>query len=126
MSVEVIATAKVYLSEDINKVIEAIKNVIPNASIKAEEYNVIGIANGKEALMEIHRQTKAKEILGILRKRLLNNLLDNHTWFYLNKQAAYAKVVVICEEAEESPLGPIKVEIKSNDIDSIIEWLTRF
>ncbi len=51
------------------------------------------------------------------------NLTNNSTWFYLNKQAAYADKIAICEESDESPLGPIKIVLSSNNIERIIEWL---
>ena len=44
------------------------------------------------------------------------------TWFYLNKQAAFVEKIAICEESEESPLGPIKVILTSSRIDEIIDW----
>ena len=31
--------------------------------------------------------------------------------------------IAICEEAEESPLGPIKVVMTSSNIDGIIDWI---
>ena len=57
------------------------------------------------------------------RRQLNHNLIDETTWFYLNKQAAFANVVALCSEAEESPMGPIKVIISSKNVENIIEWL---
>ena len=48
---------------------------------------------------------------------------DTTTWFYLNKQAAFVDVIAICEEAEESPMGPIKIIMHSEDISKVIDWL---
>jgi len=31
--------------------------------------------------------------------------------------------VALCEELDESPLGPIKVTLTSSNIDSILDWL---
>ena len=56
-------------------------------------------------------------------QNLENNLENNSTWFYLNKQAAYVEQIAICEKAEESPLGPIKVILTSSNIDGIIDWI---
>jgi len=44
-------------------------------------------------------------------------------WFYLNKQAAFANVTVLCDEADESSLGPIKVVLHSTNIEDVKEWL---
>ena len=43
--------------------------------------------------------------------------------FYLNKQAAFVEKIAICEKADESPLGPIKVILTSVYIDKIIDWI---
>jgi predicted RNA binding protein with dsRBD fold (UPF0201 family) len=51
------------------------------------------------------------------------NLDNNSTWFYLNKQAAFAEKIAICGESDESPLGPIKIVLTSNHIEEIIDWL---
>jgi predicted RNA binding protein with dsRBD fold (UPF0201 family) len=50
-------------------------------------------------------------------------MIGNSTWFYLNKQAAFVGIVSICEEESESPLGPIKVTLRSSDLESVINWL---
>ena len=52
------------------------------------------------------------------------NLTNTSTWFYLNKQAAFANNVALCDEADESPLGPIKLILESNQIEQIMDWLT--
>jgi len=51
------------------------------------------------------------------------NRKGNLSWFFLNKQAAYSGVISLVERYEESPLGPIKVTIISNNLDKITEWL---
>jgi predicted RNA binding protein with dsRBD fold (UPF0201 family) len=45
------------------------------------------------------------------------------TWFYLNKQAAFANVIALCDEADESSLGPITVVLHSKNIEDVIDWL---
>jgi hypothetical protein len=62
----------------------------------------------------------------IYQRRLEKNLENNSTWFYLNKQAAFAEKIAICEESDESPLGPIKVILTSTQIDRIIDWLIHY
>jgi uncharacterized protein len=54
---------------------------------------------------------------------LLANRLGDATWFLLNKQAAAAGAVALVENKEESPLGAIKVTVKSDELDKVIEWL---
>jgi predicted RNA binding protein with dsRBD fold (UPF0201 family) len=66
---------------------------------------------------------RSKSSLGVLRKLLDWNRTGNVTWFYLNKQAAYAGVISLAENYEESPLGHIRITVTSNDLDKLIEWL---
>ena len=54
----------------------------------------------------------------------INNSDNDSTWFYLNKQAAFVNTVALCSEANESSLGPIKVVLRSNDIEQVIESIT--
>ena len=55
---------------------------------------------------------------------LKKNISTNSTWFYLNKQAAFVDTIAICDEADESSLGPIKVVLEANDIESTIKSIT--
>ncbi len=43
---------------------------------------------------------------------------------FLNKQVAYAGHVSFCEPEGESPLGPIRLTIKTRHPARVIEWLT--
>jgi predicted RNA binding protein with dsRBD fold (UPF0201 family) len=54
---------------------------------------------------------------------LIDNRLADTTWFLLNKQAASAGIVVIVEDERESPLGPIRVNIDCEELDTLIGWL---
>jgi hypothetical protein len=51
-------------------------------------------------------------------------MTNDSAWFYLNKQAAFVDVVALCNEPDESALGPIKIILNSNDIEKTIEHLT--
>jgi hypothetical protein len=42
----------------------------------------------------------------------------------LNKQVAFAGHVSFSKEVAESPLGPIKVKIESENPRDLIDWLT--
>ena len=66
---------------------------------------------------------KNRQTTNVLSRIMKSNMTDNSTWFYLNKQAAFVNVVALCNEADESALGPIKIVLNSNNIDDIIEKL---
>lgn len=125
MKEKIVVKTNIQPSEDPIKVIKAVKNII-DADVELKDNNeVIALADDRKALRIIYEQSRTREILGVLEKKLIDNLSNDRTWFYLNKQAAYAGVVVICDDPNESPLGPIKVEIISENINEIIKWLTK-
>ena len=75
------------------------------------------------SLERIYETIHLKQSQKTYRRNLEKNTQADTTWFYLNKQAAFVEKIVICEEANESPLGPIKVILQSSNIDELIDWL---
>lgn len=110
-------------SEDPDKVESAILNIFPNCKTKIEKFSIEGYSNDLHSLEKIHEVIHSMQSQRIYRRMLQKNLQDNTTWFYLNKQAAFAKKIAICEKSDESPLGPIKIILTSANVDRIIDWL---
>jgi predicted RNA binding protein with dsRBD fold (UPF0201 family) len=114
----------IYPSEDLKKVKQALTNIFEDAKITIDKNSVKASSNNLEVLEKIFEAIHLRKTLRIYRRHLNNNLIDDSTWFYLNKQAAFVNTVALCDEADESPLGPIKVILKSDDIERVIEWFT--
>lgn len=123
--VEIRVECDVYPSEDPAKVVRAAKNVIGNCSPELIDGRLRVLTKNLETLSTIYEQVRSRRILGVFSKVLMRNMQGNSTWFYLNKQAAYAGTVSICEEESESPLGPIKVTIASDRLEAVVDWLMR-
>lgn len=113
----------IYPSEDPQKVRYSIDNVILNAEIKIINNSIYATSNRIDSLLKIHNTISIRKTNKIYKYKLYSNLHNNQTWVYLNKQAAYANSAVICNDIEESPLGPIKVSISSTDIIELITWM---
>ena len=114
----------VNLSEDPDKVIQAISNIFPHSTIKNENFSIKAQSNELRSLEKIYESITSTQSQKSYTRNLENNLDENSTWFFLNKQAAFVDQVAICDEAEESPLGPIKVILNSSNIDGIIDWIS--
>ena len=114
----------VNLSEDPDKVIQAISNIFPHSNIKNENFSIKAQSNELRSLEKIYESIVSTQSQKSYTRNLENNLDGNSTWFFLNKQAAFVDQVAICDEAEESPLGPIKVILNSSNIDGIIDWIS--
>jgi len=116
--------AAVNPSEDPHKVIDAIGNVIPHFLLEASyKSRIVGKATGSESLATIFEQVRSRAAMGVLRRMLLDNRVGDSTWFLLNKQAASVGIAVFIEDDQESPLGPIRVTIRCEELDRLIDWL---
>ena len=114
----------VTLSEDSDKVIQAVSNIFPYSTINNENFSIKAQSNELRSLEKIYESIVFTRSQKSYTRNLENNLDGNTTWFLLNKQAAFVDQAVICDEAEESPLGPIKVILNSSNIDGIIDWIS--
>jgi len=110
-------------SEDPEKVKQAVANIFPYSIIKNENFSIHAQSKELRSLEKIYETIHKNKSQKIYIRNLENNLENNTTWFLLNKQAAFVDKIVICEEPEESPLGPIKVTLTSSNIDAILDWI---
>jgi hypothetical protein len=110
-------------SEDQTKVEQAISNILPDIEIQINDDSLKATSQNLETLSNIFEVIHSHKIQRVYRRFLNNNLRNDSTWFYLNKQAAFSNTVSLCDEAEESPLGPIKIVLTSKNIEDIIDWL---
>ncbi len=110
-------------SEDQTKVEQAISNILPDVEIQINDDSLKATSQNLETLSNIFEVIHSRKIQRVYRRFLNNNLCNDSTWFYLNKQAAFSNMIALCDEAEESPLGPIKIVLTSKNIEEIIDWL---
>ena len=113
-------------SEDINKIRTAVSNVLINMNEKIVGNSLIANSNNYESLSKIYEIIRAKNITKVYRRNLRQNIADDSTWFYLNKQAAFANVIALCDEDNQSTLGPIKIVLQSKNIRDVIDWLVPY
>ena len=117
------AYCTINVSEDINKARTAVLNVLTDMDEKITGDSLVANSNNYESLTKIYETMRSRKTKSAYRKHLMRNMTEDSTWFYLNKQAAFANVTVLCDEADESPLGPIKIVLHSTNIEDVIEWL---
>lgn len=110
-------------SEDPDKIKKAITNIFPYLKITTDLYSISAESNDLNSLEKIYETIHLNQSQKTYGRHLEENLKNNTTWFYLNKQAAFVENIAICEESEESPLGPIKVILTSSNLDGILDWL---
>ncbi|MCP8323290.1 MAG: hypothetical protein L6N96_03835 [Candidatus Methylarchaceae archaeon HK02M2] len=112
-------------SEDIDKVISTIRNLIKDtdSDFLLDNKTVTTSTKDERSLYYIYERIRAKQMLAVVRRLLFSRMNQDTTWLIFNKQAAFVGSVNVCEEESESPLGPIKIIIQSDHIHEFIEWL---
>ncbi len=110
-------------SEDPKKLEQAITNVLVDVNVKINNSSIHAESTNLSSLKKIYDAIHSHQSKNAYRRQLNQNLRQDSSWFYLNKQAAFANTIALCSESEESPLGPIKIVLTSKNIETIIEWL---
>ena len=110
-------------SESIDKVEQTISNIFPYSIINNDNFSINAISKELRSFEKIYQFIHNNKLQKNLLRSLEDNLKNDTTWFYLNKQAAFVEQIALCEEFDESPLGPIKVTLTSSNIDRIIDWI---
>lgn len=124
VSCKIDAFCSIHPSEDTEKVKQALSNILVYTNITINKESIKVTSSNLESLQKIYESIHLHQSANSYRRQLNQNLNENSSWFYLNKQAAYSNIVALCSESDESPLGPIKIVLNSSDIDRIIDWLT--
>jgi len=119
--------ADVNPTESEEKVEKGIWNLfgnVPTESKPAHRGSVLTAeAKGQEALATLRNILRRDRIRDAARKALRGGLRGETISFCLNKQVAYAGHVSFSEAEAESPLGPIRVTIQSENPRELIDWL---
>ena len=105
-------------TEDIEKVTAAVRALFPDVQLLAEpEGRVVGTTESVEHLRE---QIRNQRIRDTARRQLLAGRHGNRTTVTLSKQAAFMGIVNF---AASSPLGDVVVEIESDALDAVIDYV---
>ncbi len=106
-----------------NKVKTAISNILTDMDETTDDSSFVANSSNYESLTKIYEAMRTRKTKTAYRRHLMRNMTEDSTWFYLNKQAAFANAVVLCDDESESPLGPIKIVLHSKNIEDVIDWL---
>ena len=120
--------ATVSPSESIEKVLSAATNIIGEApSITNASLTKVRVESASSKSLErLHNQLRDRRVRGAARRRFLSGRSGEKSVVMLNRQAANAGVLALCDSEQESPLGPIYLTIESKVLDELIDWLTDF
>jgi predicted RNA binding protein with dsRBD fold (UPF0201 family) len=114
-------------TENEEKVKKAISNIFgdinPSINLSSNLKKLEVELKGKEALYRFRDLLKLDQIRTASRKVFFKGVMEKRIVFFLNKQVAFVNHISFSEEVSESPLGSIRIEIKSENPKSLINWL---
>jgi predicted RNA binding protein with dsRBD fold (UPF0201 family) len=111
--------ARVYPTEDEEKVMEAIRNLF-DVAVGVEGEHLVGLGEERASLNRFYTLLRSQGILDSAREVFLKKTEGNQLSFRLNKQAACAGAVNF---DGNSYLGSIRVTITASSIAELIDWL---
>ncbi|MGA2680994.1 MAG: RNA-binding domain-containing protein [Candidatus Bathyarchaeia archaeon] len=121
------AETEINPTETEEKVKTAVCNILGNVSITVapdlKGSVLTAKASGKDSLLKFRNLLRTDRIRDAARKALFHSIRGNSLSFCLNKQVAFAGHISFSEETGESPLGPIRVTIISENPRQLVEWL---
>ena len=115
-------------SEDIEKVKTAFSKVLIGSIETLEtgqnRFKLRLLSNQRSSLEKLKMIIQRDRIRTAAKAVLNRHIQDETLEVFLNKQVAYAGHVSFSQPEGESPLGPIRLVIRSSDLYDIVNWLT--
>ena len=127
VEVTVFIETEINPTESGDKVKATVNNILGNAAITVKPSIKGSIltaqAKGQDSLFKFRNLMRKDRIRDASRRILFKSIRGNAITFCLNKQVAFAGHVSFSEETAESPLGPIRITIETENPQQLIEWL---
>lgn len=125
--VDVHVEVEVNPTEDPEKVRKTVENIFGSFEFEVKPHGrgslLIAKTKGINGLTKLYNLLRRERIRDSARGVLFDGLGEKSIVFYLNKQVAYAGHISFSKPTAESPLGPIRVEIRCDTPRELIEWL---
>ncbi len=105
--VEVLIETDVHPTEDVNKVVEAVKNLFPDADVRIDDGKLVAKARDLRKFRDLLRRQR---ILDTARSELMRGRSGNEVTVYLNKQTATVSRINFADE--NAVLSPLRVTFR--------------
>lgn len=122
MKCKVTARAKVSPTEELDKVIKAISNVLDYDELEIGD-GYVDVTGDEDSLLKFREALKNRKIRDTAQKIFFKGVDDHKIKFSLSKQTALVHIPNFVEPGM-SALGEIDIEIETEDVDRFIEWMT--
>jgi uncharacterized protein len=122
------AEVEVRPSEDIEKVKIALSKVLTGSTETVEtgqnRFTLRLHSNQRSSLEKLKMIIQRDRIRSAARAVMTRHIQGETLEVFLNKQVAHAGHVSFSQPEGESPLGPIRLVIRSSNLPDIVDWLT--
>ena len=127
-SVSLELRASVSRSEDPEKVLKAMRNLVGegDCQVTNETGTITVTSNSRRSLEKIRHQLRDRRVRSAARRLLLTKSEGGSVSIMLNRQAASVGIVALCNREDESPLGPIYMRLESDHLGNLMDWLTAY
>jgi len=127
VEVTVFVETEINPTESEEKVKQAVNNFLDDATIAVKPAvkgsSLTAVAKGQNSMLKLRNMLRNDRIRDASRRLLFKSIRGNMISFCLNKQVAFAGHVSFSEQTAESPLGPIRVNIETDNTEQLIDWL---
>jgi uncharacterized protein len=128
LKVTVTGKATVEPTEDEKKVERSLLKLFPSGMVerRTEDAVTVGLAihgMSLDFLSGLRNLIRQERIRNTARMIFLRNAESRILHIYLNKQAAFMGRVSFCAPVGESPHGPISIEVESDEMQAVIDYL---
>jgi uncharacterized protein len=127
VEVTVFVETEIYPTESEENVKASVSIFLDNIAITvkpaAKGSTLSAIAKGQESLIKLRNMLRNDRIRDAARRLLFKSIRGNMISFCLNKQVSFAGHISFSEQTAESPLGPIRVNIETDNTEQLIDWL---
>lgn len=126
--IDIIAESQVEHTESREKVAAALLNLFgKSGELRLEDDRVVFLSSERASLQLLKDQFRDRRVRAAARRLLLSTVEDEgiQAVLLLNKQAATVGIAALCDDPRESPLGPIVLRIRYQNILELIDWLTK-
>jgi uncharacterized protein len=127
VEVTVFVETEIYPTESEENVRTSITSFLDNKAITvksvAKGSTLTAVAKGQESLIKLRNMLRNDRIRDAARRLLFKSIRGNMISFCLNKQVAFSGHISFSEQTAESPLGPIRVNIETDNAEQLINWL---
>jgi predicted RNA binding protein with dsRBD fold (UPF0201 family) len=127
VEVTVFVETEIYPTESEENVRTSITSFLDKTTITvksaAKGSTLTAVAKGQESLITLRNMLRNDRICDAARRFLFKSIRGNMISFCLNKQVAFSGHISFSEQTAESPLGPIRVNIETDNAEQLINWL---